>query len=130
MNAFKKPLRVLLCVAGLAIATSAYAAEVEEGLWKQTSTTAGDCADCMVTITKLTPHIVRLEANNGWIGIAYYDREKDEYRGFLELTKMHSGTPEDWINKVFMIRLIMERMTLNLEGEAENISFSVTYRKQ
>ena len=84
----------------------------------------------MVTVTQPAPHIIELEANNGWIGFAYYLADKDEYHGFFELqTIPNVSFEEHWADKVFIIKLIFERFTLNLEAEAEGISFSSTYRK-
>ena len=131
MKVATKLSRVLFCLSVLFWAVCGLsAAETGPGVWKQTSSTAGDCADCTIMVEKMTSHIVHLEASNGWVGFAYYDADKDAYRGFFELTKMAAGTPANWVNRVFMIELVMERMTLNIEGESGDITFSATYRKK
>ena len=122
-------LRIILTAGLLAVlGTAAYSDMIEAGLWKQTGTTAGDCLECTVTVTQLTPHIIRLEANNGWYAFAYYDEKEDVYHGFLELMKFEKGTMQNWLNKVFSIRLVKDQITLNLQAEFENIRFKVTYR--
>ena len=122
--------RIFLAVCLLALlSTVAYADMIKPGLWKQTGTTAGDCLECTVSITQLTPHIVQLEANNGWYAYAYYVEEEDAYHGFLELKKFEKGTMQNWLNKVFSIRLVQDQITLNLQAEFEDIQFHVTYRR-
>lgn len=105
-----------------------YAGRIDTGTWKQTSSTAGDCPDCRITVTQHTPHIIKLEANNGWLGFAYYIPANDEYKGFMELKKGAKHRKENWKNIVFSIRLVRERMTLNLDAESEPVDFSATYR--
>ena len=122
----------ILLVAGFLIVSVAmlYAGEIESGVWKQTSSTAADCPDCTITVSQLTPHIIQLDANNGWIGFAYYVTEKDEYQGFLELEIFSKKTPKNWIRRIFSIRLIREHLTLTLDAKSPDVSFSATYRKQ
>lgn len=118
---------ILILLTGTVL--SMQAEQIEPGVWKQTSSTAGDCPDCTVTITQLSPHIIGLDANNGWIGFAYYISGKDEYTGFLELKNIEQAHLKNWKDKVFIMRLMLDKMTLNLEGETEDISFTATYRK-
>ena len=131
MKVTTKYVRVLFCLSVLSWAVCGLsAAEIDPGVWKQTSSTAGDCADCTIAVERVTSHIMHLEASNGWVGFAYYDADNDAYHGFFELTKMTDGTPANWVDRVFMIELVMERMTLNIVGESGDITFSATYRKK
>lgn len=57
------------------------AEQLPAGAWLQTSSTAGDCADCQITVTKVTPQIVQVTSNNGWTGYAHYVSSNDRYVG-------------------------------------------------
>ena len=131
MKSCRKSAHFLICIVlVVAVAGTAYAADIESGIWLQTSSTAGDCADCSIEVTLLTPHVIGIDASNGWMGFAYYVSDQDEYRGFMELKPFSEGSPDDWLNKVFTIRLVLEKMTLNLEGSTTGIEFAATFRKE
>lgn len=105
-------------------------AELSTSVWYQTSSTAGDCAGCTISITTESPHTVVLHANNGWVGYLYYVPEEDAYHGFLELR--HQGSPgfPDWRNQVFMVRGVYEGLTFTLMAESPYNQFTATYRER
>jgi hypothetical protein len=119
-------------IVGVLVASAAmvYAGEIESGVWRQTSSTAADCPDCTVTVLHLTPHIIQLDASNGWIGFAHYEEEKDEYQGFLELRATSKRHPENWVRRVFSIKLTRDQMTMTLDAKSSDVGFVATYRKQ
>jgi len=97
--------------------------------WFQTSSTAGDAPDIVMSIIQVTPHIVQLDSNNGWVGFAWYSEADDEYSGFFELLKDTGMKMEGWTNKVFRIRMVKDNRTIVLEGANENDEhFTATFR--
>jgi hypothetical protein len=106
-----------------------YAEKVEAGDWFQTSSTAGDAPDIIMSVIQVTPHIIQLDSNNGWVGYAWYSDKEDEYTGFFELLKDTGMKKEGWTNKVFRIRLVRDMNTITLEGINEmEETFSATFR--
>lgn len=105
------------------------AGEIEPGDWFQTSSTAGDAPDIVMSIVDVTPHIIQLDSNNGWVGFAWYSEEEDEYTGFFELLKDTGPKMEGWTNKVFRIRMVQDNRTLVLEGvNQKDEHFTATFR--
>lgn len=100
--------------------------QVPSGVWKQTSSTAGDCPNCEIRIMHATPHIIQIKSNNGWIGYAYYTQQDDKYRGAFQWEEGKGGAYE---NVVFLIEMIYEGRTLTLNARSNPLSFSSTYRK-
>lgn len=96
---------------------------LEPGDWYQTSSTAGDAPDIIMSVIEITPHIVQLDSNNGWVGYAWYSETEDEYNGFFELLKDTGEKMEGWTNKIFRIRLVLDKKTLSLEGMNEMDEF-------
>ncbi|MBF0351430.1 MAG: hypothetical protein HQM11_10390 [SAR324 cluster bacterium] len=110
--------------------SAAWAGRIDSGLWKQTSSTAGECLECQLTITEETPHTLKMVANNGWIGYVYYVPVKDEYHGFFELQKGASlPGASNWKNKVFTLKAYHDLVTLTIEAQSEKIRFKATFRK-
>jgi len=102
---------------------------IEPGDWFQTSSTAGDAPDIVMSIIQVTPHIIQLDSNNGWVGYAWYSEKEDEYSGFFELLKDTGDRTEGWTNTVFTIRLVKDHKTVLLEGLNEREEyFSATFR--
>ena len=109
-------------------ASGVYAGKITPGIWGQTSSTAGECLDCTITITEETPHMIKILANNGWVGYAHYVPAKDEYHGFLELEKGAAPPGANWKNTVFSMKLFLDLVTVNIEGWTNKIRFKSTYR--
>ena len=122
--------KVLLIFLVIAVSVSFLSAEkIEPGDWFQTSSTAGDAPDIVMSIIQVTPHIIQLDSNNGWVGFAWYSEMEDEYSGFFELLKDTGDKTEGWTNKVFTIRLVKDNRTVVLEGKNERGEyFSATFR--
>ena len=114
----------------LTIWVSVLSAEtIEAGDWLQTSSTAGDAPDIIMSIIQVTPHIIQLDSNNGWVGYAWYSEMEDEYSGFFELLKDTGQRKEGWTNRIFTIRLVKDNRTIVLEGKNEmDEYFSATFR--
>lgn len=112
----------------LAVATShAVAEQVPAGKWLQTSSTAGDCADCELVVTKVTPHIVQIASNNGWTGYANYVARDDRYVGAFQ---WKAGEGGDYQDVLFNVEMTYERQTLTFKAKSDPLSFSSTYRKK
>jgi len=122
--------RLLVTIVLFFMPLSAVMAEmIEPGDWFQTSSTAGDVPDIVMSIVEVTPHIIQLDSNNGWVGFAYYNEMEDEYIGFFELLKDSNGEKRGWTNQVFRIRLVQDRKTLVLEGiNPSDERFAATFR--
>lgn len=108
-------------------AGQAIAAQLPAGKWVQTSSTAGDCADCEITVSKTTPQILHIASNNGWAGYAVYSAKNDTYIGAFQWDAAPGGQYE---NVVFKIELTYEGKTLSVKTESEPLNFSSTYRKK
>jgi len=121
-------IRYLLFPAMLAfVSYQANAEQIPSGVWLQTSSTSGDCPNCEIKITRTTPHIIQISANNGWIGYAYYTQQDDKYRGAFEWEAGKGGAQE---NVVFLVDMVYEGKTLSLNAKSNPLSFSATYRKK
>lgn len=102
---------------------------IDSGDWYQTSSTAGDAPDVIMSVVEITPHIIQLDSNNGWVGFAYYNDVEDEYSGFFELLKDTGSQKEGWTNQVFRIRMVLDHKTLVLDGiNSEEEHFRATFR--
>ena len=120
--------RHLLFPAMLAFASFGAAAEqIPPGAWLQTSSTAGDCPNCEIEITRVTPHILQMTANNGWIGYAYYTQQDDKYRGAFQWEAGKGGAYE---NVVFLVEMTYEGKTLSFNAKSNPLNFSSTLRKK
>ena len=106
--------------------SSAISAQLTEGIWKQTSSSHGDCPNCTIEIERPTHHIINIKANNGWVGYAYYNQSTDSYKGAFQWKK---GTVEAYENVVFLIDLTYEKNTLTMDAKSNKLNFSATYRK-
>lgn len=116
-------IRSLLVAATLAgAAFDSSAAEVSQVSWLQSSSTAGDCADCTIMLTKTTPQIVQVASNNGWKGFVVYSSTEDKYKGAMQ--------SPDYPNVVVVIEMTYEGKTLALRAKSSAVSFSSTYRKK
>lgn len=105
-----------------------FSSPIPEGTWRQTSSTAGDCASCAIDITYKAPHLIEIIANNGWVGYAYYDKSKNIYQGFLELTKKPAMKIKDWRGMVMKITLTYEGNTVTIDAYKTDSIFMATYR--
>jgi hypothetical protein len=106
---------------------SASAEPVSAGVWAQTSSTAGDCPDCEITITKKTPHIIELVGSNQWIGYASYSSAGDNYIGAFE---WEAGKGGAYDGVVFTVSLVYEGQILKMNAKSDKLSFNATYRKK
>ncbi len=109
------------------LAFSAQAEQVPVGVWLQTSSTAGDCADCQITVSKPTPQIIQIESNNGWKGYAHYVAKNDRYEGAVQWAAGQGG---DYEYVVLLIQATYVGSILSLRAESEALSFSSTYRQK
>lgn len=119
-----KVMHVLIASILASVSFNGAAAEIPAGTWQQSSSTAGDCADCTITVTKATPQIIQFTSNNGWKGYAYYASKEDTYKGAFQ------WEGADYRNTVFLVQLTYEGKTLSLKTESPALSFSSTYRKK
>ena len=106
---------------------NASAEPVSAGVWAQTSSTAGDCANCQITITNKTPHIIELVGNNQWIGYAHYSSATDNYIGAFE---WEAGKGGSYDGVVFAVEFVYEGQTLKMNAKSDKLSFSATFRKR
>ena len=106
--------------------TFAFAGQVSEGMWKQTSSTGGDCPNCKISISKVSPHIIQITSNNDLVGYAYYNQSKDNYKGAMEWKAGKGGT---YKNVVFLITITYDRKTLTINAKSNSGNFTATYRK-
>lgn len=103
------------------------AEQIPPGTWLQTSSSAGDCADCEITIATATPQIIRMSSNNGWTGYAHYSAADDAYKGAFQWNADAGGAYD---NVVFLVELTYEGKTLSFKANSEPLSFSSTYRRK
>ena len=113
-----------LCTLLSTVSLYAVAEPVPPGQWLQTSSTTGDCSTCEVKITKITPDILQLTSNNGWIGYAFYSPKEDKYRGAIQWT---SGK-EDYEKVVMLVEMSYGKKVLTLNAKSTPLSFTSTYK--
>jgi len=123
-NSIKKVINCLLGSLLTVSASAAFASQVSDGTWYQTSSTAGDCPNCLISIERDTPHIIKLTANNGWTGYGYYSSNSDSYTGAFQ---WKSG---EYKNHVFFMDLTYEGKTLTMKARGNGPLFSATFRKK
>ena len=114
---------LVLCASALT------AGEISTGTWMQTASTAGE-AECSLEVSTVTDRIIAVDASNGWKGFAYYDEAGDMYSGFFELLPNSNNPNAAWRNRIFMIDMKYDGLTLTLNGKSGDLSFSATYWKE
>lgn len=102
------------------------AQQIIVGKYKQTSSSAGDCANCEITISREVPHIIKISANNGWIGYAYYIEQDAKYYGAFQ---WKSGLGYGYPNVLFIINLTYGGGTLVMNADSDPLSFTATFRR-
>lgn len=107
----------------LALASGNLAAETMPVVtWVQTSSSAGDCATCEITTTFISPNIMRIDANTGWVGYGHYRASDNSFHGAFEFTN------GEFENIVILSDFTIEGKTLTLDAKSEPLSFRATYR--
>lgn len=122
-------LKILIVSIMCVFSSISIAEQASEGVYGQTSASphVGDCSTCEIKISKLTPHVVQIDANNGWVGFAYYSQQDEKYRGAFE---WKSGKGGAYDKVLFLIDLIYEGQTLTMNARSNSLNFSTTYRKK
>jgi len=115
---------VALCTLLTTASLYAAAEPVPPGQWLQTSSNTGECSTCEVKITRVTPDIVQLTSNNGWVGYAHYSPKEDKYRGAVQWT---SGK-EDYEKVVMLVDMSYGKKVLTLNAKSTPLSFTSTYK--
>ncbi len=105
-----------------------FADSINNGWWTQTASTAGEGENVAMEVKSVTPHIITLDSNNGWIGYAWYDEEKDLYTGFFELIMPEiDNDNESWAGNVFQFTLCYDGLTLTMKAESSEKDFQATF---
>ncbi len=119
---------IILTILTLCSVLGTFADSISDGWWAQTASTAGEGENVAMMVKSVTPHIITLDSNNGWVGYAWYDDEKDLYTGFFELTmiKMHN-TIESWAGEVFHFSLCYDGLTLTMKAKSSVGDFKATF---
>lgn len=118
----------LFVVLLIAFASYVYAGKINEGTYRQTSVNPsdwGDCPKCTITITKETPHAIRIVAKNGWIGYAIYDKDMDRYAGSWEWKQGRGGA---YAGEVFDCVLFHDGkvITMDVKSQKTGRTHSIT----
>jgi len=130
---FKKAIIVLTVLSCLMLSIDAFAAKIESGVWRQTSSNAGDCPNCIITVKQVYDDIIQIEAAREsdatikWVGFYVYHKDTDEYKGF-ERWFYQSGPWKDAIGESI---LVFEGTTLSKRADyGKNGVLKGTYRKK
>ena len=118
---------IILIVLTLCTVFGTFADSISDGWWAQTASTAGEGENVAMEIKSVTPHIITLNSNNGWIGYAWYDDEKDLYTGFFELTMQKHNDIKSWTGEVFNFTLYYDGLTLTMKAESSVDDFKATF---
>lgn len=119
---------VILTILALYTVFGAFADSISNGWWVQTASTAGEGDNVAMEVKSVTPHIITLDSNNGWVGYAWYDNEKDLYTGFFELTMPQvDNDMKSWAGKVFHFTLSYDGLTLTMKAESSVSNFCATF---
>lgn len=115
-----------------ASAFAGWAEEIPEGTYRQTSVNPadwGECPQCTITVIRETPHIIRIHANNGWVGFAVYDTQKDRYKGTWEWKLGKGGSYE---SIVFYSDIFYDGnvVTMDVVYRESPKKHTITYRKK
>lgn len=122
-----KKIIIIISLYFLFFTSTGYADQISEGTWQQTSSTAGDCSSCTISVKRLSPHIIQLSSNNNWVGFAVYDNEEDNYRGISEWEFGKGGVYE---GNILILDIIHEGQTINCKFTSIEGTFKATYRKK
>lgn len=107
------------------IAVSAQAEQIPAGNWKQTSSNMGDCSTCEVGVTRVSPDIIQINGNNGWVGYLHYIKSEDRYSGAMQWKAGKGGAYE---NMLFITDGAYEGKTLSLNAKSGSTNMMQTYR--
>lgn len=119
---------VILIFLTLCTFFSTFADSISDGWWAQTASTAGEGKNVAMEIKSITPHTITIESNNGWVGYAWYDDEKDLYTGFFELTlPIAVNNMKSWVGEVFHFTLSYDGLTLTLDAKSSKDDFKATF---
>lgn len=111
--------------------SSVFAEKIPNGVYRQTSVNPsdwGECPSCKMTVSHETPHSIRWESNNGTVGHANYDDEKDSYSGSWEWKSGKGGYYE---NEVFDAKIFYDGKTITMDVKSRKTGqiHSITLRK-
>lgn len=105
-----------------------FADSISDGWWTQTASTAGEGENVAMEVKSFTPNTITLDSNNGWVGYAWYNDEKDLYTGFFELTMPKiDNNMESWAGEVFHFTLCYDGLTLTMKAESSVGEFNATF---
>lgn len=119
--------RLIIAIVTAFTVTSASAEQVTAGIWKQTSSNVGDCSNCEMKITRITPQIIQISGNNGWYGYLHYVQNEDRYRGALQWEGGKGGAYE---NVLFITDATYEGKTFSLNAKSSSLNMTMTYRNK
>lgn len=120
--------QIILIILLKLVTFSIFAEKINDGWWNQTASTAGDGNNIAMEVKSLTPHIISLDSNNGWIGFAWYEEDKNIYTGFFELIMPESTHDKDnWAGEVFHFNLSYDGLTLTMKAKSQERDFMATF---
>ncbi len=119
--------RVVLSAIFVFASFGAAAEVIPAGLWRQTSSTAGDCSTCQLTVVQITPHILKLSTDGSFVGYAYNTQKNGIYTGVCEWEANKGG---DFDNVVFQVEMTYKGKVLSLNAKSIPLNFSATYQKK
>jgi len=122
---------ILLSVLFLLFTCGIFSEPVKPGWWLQTASTAGNGENIAMEVKSVTPHIITLDSNNGWLGYAWYVEEKDMYTGFFELLMpIQQSDKTNWAGEVFQFILDFDGLTLTMKAKSKQNNFMATFWKK
>jgi hypothetical protein len=108
----------------LALTQSAIAEKIPSGIWQQIDSNAGACGHCQITTNAVTPDILSISSNNGWVGYASYNSQQDKYMGVMQWESGKGGAYE---NILLSIDIKYDGNMAYLEAKSSIGNFSVRY---
>ena len=119
---------IIFTIIVLSTVFGTFADTISDGWWAQTASTAGEGENVAMEVKSVTPHIITLDSNNGWVGYAWYDAEKDLYTGFFELTMQETdNATQSWVGEVFHFTLCYDGLTLTMKAKSSVEDFNATF---
>lgn len=124
-----KKLMLVGLVAASLLVGNVFGSKIPLGNYLQSSSNAGDSSSAEIEIIKLTPDIIKIDANNNWIGFAAYNAKNDKYEGIIQWKEGYGGAYEGiLLYSTFVYE--GQTLTLHTKSDRKGYGFNVTYRKK
>ncbi|MBM9536000.1 hypothetical protein [Desulfobulbus alkaliphilus] len=95
--------------------------------WVLESSTAGECPNCEIEVINVTPDIIQVTGNNGWVGFAAYDATEGK---FIGASQAKEGMGGEYEQVLFTMEVTVEKENLTIHASSPSGNIYSTYTKK